>query len=162
QPASVASFVNATTSSSTSRRSLVSQSIWHPECPQERSIVLSGNVAHLLLRPRVEWVGQRVDAQRRPPTIGGHRVGQRLELVGHPLERSPRPVVADPHHLAGELAGVGPRPEVVLGRRGGGVEHLDASHARSVRPPYQRPPYRSRWVLLATGSRRGRPSGRAG
>src|SRR5207237_3021950 len=59
-PASVANFVNPAGSPSTSSRGLVSQSIWHPEGPQERSIVRSGNLTHLLLGSRLQRVGEHV------------------------------------------------------------------------------------------------------
>src|SRR3954468_3919051 len=64
QPASVASFVNAPTSSSaTWSRSLVSQVTSQPDGPHERSPVVSGNATHLLLGPGLERVRQDDDAQ---------------------------------------------------------------------------------------------------
>src|SRR5215204_2717864 len=86
-PASVANLVNATTSMSVSMRGLVSQSIWHPEGPQERSIVLSANLTHLRLGPGVERVGEHEHAQRRVSGVRGHRVGQRLELLRYDGDR---------------------------------------------------------------------------
>src|SRR4051812_48670127 len=83
-PASVASFVNATTSSSaTSRRSLVNQVTSQPDGPQERSPVGSCNLAHLLFRSCLERIRQHHHAQAGPARVGGHRVGQRVELLRH-------------------------------------------------------------------------------
>jgi hypothetical protein len=62
------------TSTSASMRGLVNQSIWHPEGPQERSIVLSANLTHLRLGPGVERVGEHEHTQRRLTRVGGHRV----------------------------------------------------------------------------------------
>src|ERR687897_3729119 len=87
QPASVANLVNAMTSTSASTRGLLSQSIWHPEGPQERSIVLSANLTHLVLGKSVEWVGQHEDAQAGPSRVRCHRVGERLELLGYDGDR---------------------------------------------------------------------------
>src|SRR4029453_6804451 len=87
QPASVANLVNAMTSTSVSTRGLVNQSIWHPEGPQERSIVLSANLTHLRLGPGVERVGEHDDAQRRVSRVCGHRVGERFELLRHDGDR---------------------------------------------------------------------------
>src|SRR5215204_3437240 len=110
QPALVASFWNATGSSSTSSRALVSQSSSQPSGPQstrsaislwswlialrpdserleEAGPVLARDLAHLGLRPRFEWVRQHMDAQACPPGVGGHGVGQVLELCCHDDDR---------------------------------------------------------------------------
>src|SRR4249919_42098 len=110
QPASVASFWNATGSSSTSRRALVSQSSSQPSGPQstrpaislcswlialrpdperleQAGPVLARDLAHLFLRPRLERVRQHVDAQADAPGVGGHGVGQVLELCCHDDDR---------------------------------------------------------------------------
>src|SRR5436190_1500185 len=228
QPASVASFWNATASSSTWRRALVSQSSSQPsgpqstrpaislcswlivsgpdaECLKQAGPVLARDLAHLGLGPRLERVRQHVDAQAGPPGVGGHGVREMLELrchdddrrlppgghrdgvvhapggagpsvaepddgdvdvgrevvelgerpdavvadavagaprpnlragggqlagplVEHPLEGRPRAIGADPHDAAGELAGVGPRVGIDLGRRRRRIENRDSCH----------------------------------
>src|SRR6266540_1543575 len=87
QPASVANLVNAMTSTSVSMRGLVNQSIWHPEGPQERSIVPSANLTHLRLGPGVERVGEHDHAQRRVTRVRCHRVRQRFELFRYDGDR---------------------------------------------------------------------------
>src|SRR6266545_4011524 len=110
QPASVASFWNATGSSSTSSRALVSQSSSQPSGPQstrpaislcsclivldpgperfqQAGPVLARDLTHVGLRPRLERVRQHVDAQAGPPRVGGHGVGQVLELRCHDDDR---------------------------------------------------------------------------
>src|SRR6266540_4195745 len=87
QPASVANLVNAMTSTSVSTRGLVNQSIWHPEGPQERSIVPSANLTHLRLGPGVERVGEHKHAQRRLARVRCHRVSQRFEFLRYDGDR---------------------------------------------------------------------------
>src|SRR6266545_2740265 len=109
-PASVASFWNASGSSSTSRRALDSQSSSQPSGPQstrpaislcswltalcpdperleQAGPVLARDLAHLGLGTRLERVRQHVHAQARPPGVGGHGVGQVLELCCHDDDR---------------------------------------------------------------------------
>ena len=49
--------------------------------------MVASDGAHLRLRPRLERIRQHVDAQARPPGIGGHGVGQVLELRCHDDDR---------------------------------------------------------------------------
>src|SRR3954453_20028749 len=95
QPASVANLVKATGSSSISIRSLASQPISHPEGPQDLSKVLSGNLTHLRFGTAVERIGQHVHAQIRTAGVGGHGVGQRLELLRHDGDRRLPPASHD-------------------------------------------------------------------
>ena len=59
--------------------------------------VVARDRADLVLGPRLERVRQHVDAQTRPPGVGGHGVGESFELRCHdddrrlPLGRRPRP-----------------------------------------------------------------------
>src|SRR6266545_5463902 len=109
-PASVASFWNASGSSSTSRRALDSQSSSQPSGPQstrpaislcswfmalrpyaqrleQAGPVVARDLAYLGLGARLERVRQHVDAQARPPGVGGHGVGEMLELCGYDDDR---------------------------------------------------------------------------
>src|SRR3954463_9079211 len=206
-PASVANLGKATGAAAISIRSLASQSISHPEGPQDLSKVMSGNLTHLRFGPAVERIRQKMHAQTGTAAVGGHGGSQRFELLRHdgdrrlppgshdvgvvnrpgsaaasiaeaddgdvdllgevvellrrslalladavardprddlrallaeatrpliydPLERPPRPVGPESDDPAGELAGVGSGPGLVLRRRCGWVQHCDAAHLR--------------------------------
>src|SRR5438876_545951 len=121
QPASVASFWKATGSSSTSRRPLDSQSSSHPSGPQSTRPAISLCSWLIALLPHSEGL-----EQPRPVRAGAGQLA--CPLVEHPLERRPRSIGADPHDAAGEIAGVGSRVGIDVGRRCGRVENRDSCH----------------------------------
>lgn len=69
--------------------------------------MLARDRAHLGLGAHLEWVGQHMDTQTRPPGVGGHGVGQVLELRCHDDDR--------------RLASVGGRDGVVDAPGGAGA-----------------------------------------
>ena len=54
--------------------------------------MLARDGPHLVLGTHLEWIGQDMDAQARPPGVGGHGVGQLLELRSHDDDRRLAPV----------------------------------------------------------------------
>src|SRR5882757_8323699 len=82
QPCEFANSVNATTSVSTSCRRLLSQSVSHPEGPQERSVMITGDCMNLFLLQNIEWIGQDLNAQARSTAALGERPRQILEVRG--------------------------------------------------------------------------------